>query len=432
MNDISQIEGEYRRSVEKLAGGESDPKDFAEVSRHFHRLFELMKMILIMKKDRYYGYFLMNLSLKTDFRMRFPAAVSIDKMPFVMKVNPILMSKYSVKEMIFILCHEIEHLVLDHPAQGKGINKTGDPQNQKLLNLAMDASVNDRLIMEMDKYGLRFMGDPGDGITSEVLGRNCGKALQPLREFTYYYHNFPEGGRERIGGLQENPHEWTKREDPEEVREMLRLFVKTVVAGIPQEDRDKLPVHQRERIEELLKPPGIRWQDVLRRYTGSIPDGFQKTKTRLNRRQPERWDVSGRKRGRTVRLVIALDTSGSMTPEMITRVFREIFGILKHVHHEITVIECDMMIQRVYKVRSEKDVSPEIEGRGGTSFRPVIDYINEDGRFRDAVLVYFTDGYGDDQIPRPRTFRNLWVLTEEGSLSLEEPYGEVIRMEADA
>ena len=35
----------------------------------------------------------------------------------------------------------------------------------------------------------------------------------------------------------------------------------------------------------------------------------------------------------------------------------------------------------------------KVSGRGGTSFVPVIEYINKNSYFRDSVLIYFTDGF---------------------------------------
>ena len=47
-------------------------------------------------------------------------------------------------------------------------------------------------------------------------------------------------------------------------------------------------------------------------------------------------------------------------------------------------------------------------------------------------MIYFTDGYGDSSIPRPRTYRNLWVVLEnEDCLSLDNPYGEVKALKKD-
>ena len=117
---------------------------------------------------------------------------------------------------------------------------------------------------------------------------------------------------------------------------------------------------------------------------------------------------------------------------MLENVFTEIFQILRKVKFELTVIECDAEIGRIYKAKNMGDINLEVTGRGGTSFVPVIEYINKTGTFRDAVLVYFTDGWGDIEIPKPKTYRNLWVvLGGKENLSLNNPYGEVLEMELD-
>ena len=96
----------------------------------------------------------------------------------------------------------------------------------------------------------------------------------------------------------------------------------------------------------------------------------------------------------------------------------------------LSIIECDAEIQRVYKARSVIDVSFEIKGRGGTSFLPVINYINNNRQLRDAILIYFTDGMGDRSIPRPLTFRTMWVLLDKNcELSVRNPYGEILTMD---
>ena len=66
---------------------------------------------------------------------------------------------------------------------------------------------------------------------------------------------------------------------------------------------------------------------------------------------------------------------------------------------------------RIYKARSIKNVSLDVFGRGGTSYLPVIECITANRQFRNAVLVYFTDGLGDKSIPKPLTYINLWCAT---------------------
>ena len=114
---------------------------------------------------------------------------------------------------------------------------------------------------------------------------------------------------------------------------------------------------------------------------------------------------------------------------MISRIFNELFEILAKRKHDITVIECDAEVRRVYKARTPADIKMKVTGRGGTWFSPVIEYINNDKYFRDALLIYFTDGYGEMEIPRPRTYRNMWVVIGDARhLSLKEPYGAVMTL----
>lgn len=421
----------YEKYQESLIHLQDDPENNdvkAEVTEAFKQVFHLIKMFMIIKKERYYGYFLMNLEVQINYALRYPAGVSVDTNPFTLKINPLLMGCYPIKGIIFIICHEIEHLVLNHPAEGLRLNKEKDPRKHMLINIAMDASVNDILLKDIEKHNIGIMVCPDDAITSKVLGEICGSRLSSLREFTYYYRYIPEDIVQVVEVMRKDAHDWTENDSAEDIEAAIRLFVEESVKDISDEDLAKLPAHQRELIRKLLSPPKIKWQNVLKKYIGTLPDGYRKTKTRLNRRQPERYDISSRARSRTVRIVVAVDTSGSMTRNILEDIFIEIFALLKHVRHEITVIECDCAVQNVYTASSLKDVNLDIKGRGFTSYVPVIEYINKENRFRDALLVYFTDGIGDLCIPRPHTLRNLWIITGGGKLSMREPFGKVIEM----
>ena len=82
-------------------------------------------------------------------------------------------------------------------------------------------------------------------------------------------------------------------------------------------------------IEKLLKKPEINWKQLLRKFVGTIPVPHRSTRTRLNRRMPERSDLSGKLPKRHVEIVVAIDTSGSMSDSDISYVLNEIFNIVK-------------------------------------------------------------------------------------------------------
>ena len=165
---------------------------------------------------------------------------------------------------------------------------------------------------------------------------------------------------------------------------------------------------------------------------GTIAVGKRKTRTRLNRRQPERFDLPGRQDDKILKIVAAIDTSGSVSDRDVAYILNEIIAIIAGRKHSLTVIECDSKIQRVYQVKTQADIKKNVAGRGGTAFTPVVEYINNDRYFRDALLIYFTDGYGEREIPRPKTYRNLWViLGNTKNLSVAEPYGSVVAFEEE-
>lgn len=106
--------------------------------------------------------------------------------------------------------------------------------------------------------------------------------------------------------------------------------------------------------------------------------------------------------------VIAIDTSGSTSGELVQRFVQKTFNILKAEESYFTkinvhIIQCDAAVQEHVKLTSEEEFDEYIEnmtvhGLGGTDFRPVFSFVDElieRGGFSDLKgLIYFTDGYG--------------------------------------
>ena len=450
-HDIVYCHKELQKHIRAVERDETDREALNAVKEKFLACFDMIKMIMISKQERYYGLFLMNFDLRIDFTTYYTAAVSIDSFPFRMTVNPLLLGLKSLPEMIYILCHEIEHIVLNHPVESIKYNPKKDPEIGYKLNVAMDASINDRLTADSKLNKFNVIVEPETAITSATLREDYRIHVKEMQAFDYYFERIPDFGD---GGIipvkivfasDRNKNEiiteskrkgkvclpcWTVSDDPDEVESIIRRFVSDVCNGMPESMRSNLPDEQKEALNKLLAPPAITWKQLLKRYVGTIPHGHRKTRTRLSRRQPERYDISGSINDRIVKLIVAIDTSGSMSVETLERIMVEIFDIIGARLCEVTVIECDAEIKHMYKACSVKDISYDIHGRGGTSYIPVIEHINSHRYFRDAILIYFTDGQGDRSIPRPLTFRTMWVLLDEQCrLSVQNPYGEVLVMD---
>jgi predicted metal-dependent peptidase len=147
----------------------------------------------------------------------------------------------------------------------------------------------------------------------------------------------------------------------------------------------------------------------------------------------DRFDIKGRISDRKVKCAVAIDTSGSMGEEELKYVFTEIFSILDSLRFELTIIECDCEIQRVYTAKCLNDVDTKVKGRGGTSFQPIFKYIHENKKLRQQLdfLIVFTDGYGEYEMSeeyKPRGFDLMWVLTESvKTLSVKNPWTNKLR-----
>lgn len=480
-----------------------------EIDCNFQRFARLVALFLVSERDTYYGYFFMAMTFRTDFACTSIAGIRLDQYPPVFETNPLILMRYSLKEIVYIFCHEVDHVVFNHPAEMVRSNPEGDPEKYRLFNLAADASVNDQLNQEI-AAGKKFLRMPRGAVTSQTLKKTFALgSVKPGESYQYYYdlikdkgekpENSPAGsdgnggagdgdngtgvapipGTTPQGGATDRQtpgegwdgasgagaseatgassaqdddvraqaavtagqaaghvtdHEWLASEGTDQmvdVDQMLAEATKELVNEANQimgsEARGMMPARFSSQVQRLNRPAELNWQSILKKYVGAVAAEKQKTRARLNRRQPRRYDLSGSREGKMLRIVVAIDTSASMGDDAIRKIFNEIFAIISRRRFELTVIECDASIQRVYELKSPNDLPDHVNGRGGTAFTPVINYINENRRFRDALLIYFTDGFGESRIPKPLTYRNLWViLGDPECLSVKRPYGAVL------
>ena len=442
--------------------GKVDESILPPLKEAFEKVIEFEKIHLITAHDVFYGSVLINMDTKISFNIRGPMDLDVKKDPITLLFNPLFLAKYKYAEFTALVISEILRLVYAHPASFAQLNSTKDQKLHDFLEKSSGASISGMVQQDirLDKKDQnKKLILPQDAYTTAKMNQETERTPKDNSSLEYYYkflQNFykekpnqpqPGNSQGQSGGqgqpdpnapaTQNNqngqqPHQWEGL-DSEDAKERIKGMVSEVYENMNEKQRGYMPAGLVEQIQKLLKKPEITWKQVLRKYVGAIPVPHRKTKTRLNRRQPYRADLSGQLPKRHIELVVAIDTSGSMSNSDIAYVINEIFNIVKDYDSKITIIECDAQIGRIYQVKRPSDVSTRVSGRGGTSFVPVIDHINETGLYRNALMIYFTDGYGDHEIPKPRTMRNLWVvLQDEKHLSLKEPYGEVKALKKDA
>ena len=189
--------------------------------------------------------------------------------------------------------------------------------------------------------------------------------------------------------------------------------------------KGKLPAGFEEFINDFLDPK-IPWQQVLLRYLQSSRGCSDYRGFPYRRSFIHRGLYVSSLAGDSVELVCAIDTSGSIGQDEFKSFLGEICGICRAFgEYKIHLLQCDAKVQEYTEIESETDIPNKMKGRGGTSFVPVFDKVDE-LELNDLPLVYFTDLCGDFPTEeRPSVY---WVVKEEWAKHAKPPFGEVIEL----
>ena len=170
---------------------------------------------------------------------------------------------------------------------------------------------------------------------------------------------------------------------------------------------------------ELIKKAAegkIDYRGALRTFRSSIIS----QKRRLTRMRPSRrfgFEQMGSHYDFTTRLLIAIDTSGSVGSEELGRYFRIITTFFKYGIQEIDVLMFDHEVQGepITFTEAKKNIQEfKVRGRGGTSFQAPVNYVKEHPNYDGLIII--TDGYAPvPDVPTHLRAKLLWVIDNEKS-----------------
>lgn len=132
--------------------------------------------------------------------------------------------------------------------------------------------------------------------------------------------------------------------------------------------------------------------------------------------------------------VVAIDTSGSTSGELVQKFIQKTYNILKSTESffskiNLHIIQCDAAIQEDTKITCQEEFDQylkemKIRGLGGTDFRPVFQYVDDlkqKGEFVNLKgLIYFTDGYGVFPAKKPE-YETAFIYIEDAYNSPDVP-----------
>ena len=170
-----------------------------------------------------------------------------------------------------------------------------------------------------------------------------------------------------------------------------------------------LPGDLVEQIQAALKPK-LDYRKVLSGFRSSVLCA----KRRLTRMRPNRrsgFQYMGSIRQLRTNYLVAVDVSGSISDEDLQYFFSTINRFFKYGVEKIDVVTFDTALGEPMTLSKARN-KIVINGRGGTWFQPVIDYMAEHPEY-DGLII-FTDGYASKpEVSAKLKGRILWILRSE-------------------
>lgn len=209
---------------------------------------------------------------------------------------------------------------------------------------------------------------------------------------------------------------------------------KVVAAAAIAKSQGKLPAGLGGLIKDLVNPK-LDWKQLLREAVQTCIKNDYRTSP-FNKRYlgfPGRGSGTIQPlylpslQGEHMEVVVALDTSGSVSDLEARQFLSEMRGIAEEFSsYEIHFMQCDAMVHsyEILTNGNEDDWPMRIAGRGGTSFRPPFEKVDELG-LQPPIFIYLTDLMGD--FPPDPGYPTLWITSRPG----HAPFGEVIEIDIE-
>ena len=328
----------------------------------------------------------------------------------------------TVKQIEFVIAHEILHNVFDHMGRTEG-------RDRKIFNIAADYCVNGQLIR--DRIGeqppeikifhdSKYYGWSAEQVYDEIYEKMDDEELAALGQLLDDHVDWSNNG-----GKDGQP-QYTKEELKsirDEMREAVMQAAQAAGAG-------NVPASVARMIKDLTEPK-MNWREILRQQIQStIKNDY--TFMRPNRKG---WHMNavlpGQNFQETIDICVSIDMSGSISDAQAKDFMTEIKGIMDEYQDFNLKIWCfDTKVYNEanfngYNMDEFMDYEPM--GGGGTEFDVNWEYMKEHG-IQPKKFIMFTDGYPWGSWGDELYCDTVFII--HGNDSIVPPFGEYAYYEA--
>ena len=334
-------------------------------------------------------------------------------------INPEWFNPLDIEERVFVLAHEILHVIFGHVPRMKmymdrGVGPDLKAWSNSRWNQATDYIINDTLakskVGRMPMGGLHHPNYGADDLADDV------------------YLKVPEDKPKGKGGSTNGTGNWDVHmppspNSPAPSQSQVQRAVKSAAAAA--KSQGKTPYGMERLVDEICEPQ-ISWAEQIKLALHRVAGKDASTWARPNRRRLATaphvyWP--GTESYQVGVIVMVEDSSGSVSEKERSHFFGEMAGILTELTpQQAFVSDCDTVCHPFEEVNDVEDLRSYVtKGGGGTHMPAIFDKLAEEHIVPDA-LVILTDMYTD--FGDPPGYPVIWVATSDKIAD----HGETIRI----
>lgn len=405
-----------------------------EKNKYMKRLLKSRMRILV--NNGFYGLLLMHMIYALDDWCE-TACTDGKRMYF----SPKFLDELSDAELDFVMMHEILHVALQH------CMRRGE-RNNHIFNVASDIVVNSNILLseEMDiqaitlnKYGESMHKAPNDqegyNYTAEqVYDMLNTYALSSKDNINSKNKALNMNGQNDSDTWDDHTRWGAETEDTRELRESWKARVldayKAMEMRKANNGKGDVPTCI-ERVIKELRTAQTDWRKILNEFIQEeIVDYSFSPPDRRFFESPFFLPDFNEKDDYAKDILLMIDTSASMSDEMIITAYSEVKGAIEQYNGKFSgwlgFFDSDIVEPRYFESVDEFRLIKPVGG-GGTSFSSVFKYVRDKMMDRPPMcIIILTDGYG--AFPKESAAMGipvLWLLNNEIAAP---PWGKVARI----
>lgn len=322
----------------------------------------------------------------------------------------------TIKQVEFVVAHEILHNVFDHMSRREGRDAT-------IWNISADYCVNGQLVRDR-------IGEQPPEIKIFHDSKHYNKSAEQV--YDEIFDSMDEQELAELGELLDEHIDWEKsgadgqsrpRYTKDELKQIRDEIREATMQAANAAGAGNTPANIARMIKDLTEPK-MNWRDLLRQQIQSLVKNDYSFARPSRKGQMSGAILPGMQFDETIDVVIAIDMSGSIGDDQAKDFISEIKGIMdeyKDYTIKLWCFDTKVYNEQDFDGYSGEDIlNYEVKGGGGTDFDANWEYMKQHD-INPKKFIMFTDGYPWNSWGDENYCDTLFII--HGNDSIVPPFG---------